>query len=63
MIKLKRMEWLGYVACITTIRNVCKILVSNSEWKRFIGRTRRRWEYNIKIVLTEIRQEDVDQFP
>jgi hypothetical protein len=63
MIKLKRMEWLEYVACIVQIRNACKMLVSNSEWKRFLERTRRRWEYSIKIVLTEIRQEGVDQFP
>jgi hypothetical protein len=61
MIKLRRMKWVGYVACMVEIRNAYKILVSNPEWKRFLGRTRHRWEVSIKMVLAEIRQEGVDQ--
>lgn len=61
MIKLRRMKWVAYVACMVEIRNAYKIFVSNPEWKRFLGRTRHRLEDSIKIVLIEIRQDGVDQ--
>jgi hypothetical protein len=35
-------------------RNACRILVGKPEGKRPIGRTRRRWEDNIRIDLREI---------
>jgi hypothetical protein len=63
MIKLRRMKWVEYVAYMIVIRNAYKILVSNPEWKRFLGRTSQRWEDSIKVVLTGIRQEGVDQIP
>jgi hypothetical protein len=36
-------------------RNAYRVLVGKPEGKRPIGRQRRRWEDNIKMVLTEIR--------
>jgi hypothetical protein len=42
------------------MRNVYKILVKKSEWKRSLGRPRRRWEGNIKMDLGEKRWEEVD---
>jgi hypothetical protein len=35
-------------------RGVYKVLVGKSEGKRPLGRTRRRWENNIKMDLREI---------
>jgi hypothetical protein len=35
-------------------RGVYSILVGKSEGKRPLGRPRRRWEYNIKMVLQEV---------
>jgi hypothetical protein len=41
-------------------RNAYKILVGKSEGKRQLGRPKRRWEYNIRMDLREIRWERVD---
>jgi hypothetical protein len=48
-------------ACRThgEMRNAFKILVENPEEKRQLGRSRRRWEDNIKMDLREIGLEDV----
>jgi hypothetical protein len=35
-------------------RGVHRVLVSKPEWMRPLGRTRRRWEYNIKKDLQEV---------
>jgi hypothetical protein len=35
-------------------RIVCRVLVGKPEWKRPLGRTRRRWEDNIKMNLQEV---------
>jgi len=35
-------------------RRVYRVLVEKSEGKRPLGRPRRRWEDNIKIVLQEV---------
>jgi hypothetical protein len=36
-------------------RNVCRILVGKSQGKRLLGRSRSRWEDNIKMDLKERR--------
>jgi hypothetical protein len=36
-------------------RGVHRVLVGKPEGKRPLGRPRRRWEYNIKIDLQEVR--------
>jgi hypothetical protein len=37
------------------MRNVNKILVGNPEGKRPLGRSRRKWEDNIRIDMGEMR--------
>jgi hypothetical protein len=48
MIKSRRIRWAGHVA------RMGNILAGKSEGKRPLGRPRRRWVDNIKIVLGEI---------
>jgi hypothetical protein len=40
-----------YVAHMGEIRNVYKLWVGKPGWNRPLGRTRHRWENNIKIIL------------
>jgi hypothetical protein len=42
------------------MRNVYKILVAKSEGKRLLGRSRSKWEGNIRMDLGEIRSEGVE---
>jgi hypothetical protein len=51
MIMSRRMRWAGHVARIGEKRNAYKILVGEPEGKRAVGRSRDRWEDNIKIIL------------
>jgi hypothetical protein len=39
----------GHAARMGEMRNTFKMLVGEPEWKRPLGRPRRRWEDNIKI--------------
>jgi len=54
VIKSRRMRWTGHVARIGDRRGVYRVLVGKPETKRPIGRTRRRWEGNIKTGLQEV---------
>jgi hypothetical protein len=54
VIKLRRMEWAGHVACMGEGRGFYRVLVGRSESKRPLGRPKRRWEYNVKLDLKEI---------
>jgi hypothetical protein len=36
------------------MRNAYSILVGNPEWRRPLGRRRRRWEDNIRVDIREI---------
>jgi hypothetical protein len=60
MIESRRMRWAGLVARIGATRNACRILVGKPEEKRPLGRPRRRWVDNIKMVLKEIEWDGVD---
>jgi len=42
------------------MRNAHKILVRKPEGKKLLGRSKCRWEDNIRMVLREIGCEDVD---
>jgi hypothetical protein len=55
MNKSRRMQWAGDVALMGEKRNAYRILVGKSEGIRSLGRPRRRWEDNFKMVLREIR--------
>jgi hypothetical protein len=54
------MRWAGHVARMREKRNVYKLLVGKPERKRPLGRPRRRWIDNIKMVLLEIGLNVVD---
>jgi hypothetical protein len=48
VIKSRRMKWAGHVARMGERRGLCRVLVGRLEGKRTLGRSRRRWEDNIK---------------
>jgi len=50
----KRMRWAGHVARVRAIRNAYNVLVGKRAGKRPCGRSRRRWEDNIRPDLREM---------
>jgi hypothetical protein len=57
VIKSRRMEWIGHVACVGEKRNTYKVLVGEPERKRPLEKRRPRWED--KMNLKEIGWECV----
>ncbi|KAJ4431711.1 hypothetical protein ANN_20313 [Periplaneta americana] len=55
-----RLRWAGHVARVGESRNAYRVLVGRPEGKRPLGRPRRRWEDNIKMVLREVGYDDRD---
>jgi hypothetical protein len=60
MIKSRRMRWIGHIARMGKKRKAYRVLVSKPDGNRPLGRPRRRWVYNIKIDLREIRWDGLD---
>ena len=54
LIKSRRMRWAGHVARMEEGRGVHRVLVGKPEGKTPLGRSRRRWEDNIKMDLEEL---------
>jgi len=54
VIKSRKMRLARYVARTGARRGVYRVLVGKYEGKRSLGRTRRRWEDNIKIDCQEV---------
>jgi len=54
------MKLVGHIACMEWMRNTYIILVGKPDGKRPLGRSRRRWEYNVRMALREIRWKGVD---
>jgi hypothetical protein len=54
MINSRRMRWAGHVARMGEKRNAYMILVGNTEGKRSLGRTKRRWVDNVQMDLREV---------
>ena len=54
VIKSRRMRWAGHVARMREGRGVYRVLVGKPEGKRPLGRSRRRWENNIRMDLQEV---------
>jgi hypothetical protein len=52
IMKSRRMKWAGHVARMGEKRNVYRFLVGKPEGKRPLGRPRRRWIDNIKMLST-----------
>jgi hypothetical protein len=59
-IKSRRMRWAGNVAGIGENRSGYRILLGETEGKRPLGRSRRRWENNSKVHLRELGWSCVD---
>ena len=53
-IKSRTLRWAGHVARMEEGRSVYKILTGKPTGKRPLGRSRRRWEDNIRIDFEEI---------
>jgi hypothetical protein len=54
VIKLRGMRWAGHVARMGEGRGVYTVSMGKPEGKRPLGRSRRRWEGNIKMGLQEV---------
>jgi hypothetical protein len=54
------MRWTRHVARMGKIGGVYRDLVRKHEGKRSLGRTRRRWEDNIKMDLQEVGSKGMD---
>ena len=48
------MRWAGHVACIGERRSVYMVLVWRLDVKRTLGRTRGRWDDNIKMNFQDV---------
>ena len=59
-IKSRRMRWVGHVARMGERRGVNKVLVEKPEGKSPLGRSRHRWEDNIKMCLQEVGCGGID---
>jgi len=54
VIKLRKMKWAGHVASMGKKIGVYNGLVGRPEGRSPIGRTRHRWDDNIKMELQEV---------
>ena len=53
VIKARRLRWAGHVARMEEGRSAFKMLTGTPARKRSLGRSRRRWEDNIRMDLEE----------
>ena len=53
VVKSRRMRWTGHMARMGNGKGVHRVLVGKPKGKRPLGRSRRRWEDNIKMDLQE----------
>jgi hypothetical protein len=54
VIKSRIKRWAGHAARMGERRGVYRVLMGKTEGKRPLGRTRRRWEDNIRMDLQEM---------
>jgi len=55
-----RMKWAGHVARMGERRSVNRVLVGKPERKRLLGRSRHKWEDDIKMDVQEVGCGDMD---
>ena len=60
VIKSRRVGWAGHVARTGKRRGAYRVLVGKPDRKRALGRTKRRWEDNIKVSLQEVECGGMD---
>jgi hypothetical protein len=51
MIKSRRVQWMGHVACMGEMRNIYNILMRKPKGKRLHGRPRCRWGIILEWTL------------
>jgi hypothetical protein len=54
VIKSRRMRWAGHVARVGEGRGVYRVLVGIPEGRRLLGKPRRRWDDNIRMVFRKV---------
>jgi len=54
VIKSRRMRWSGHVVHMWECRGAQRVLVGKPGRKEILGKTRRRWEDNIKMDIQEV---------
>ena len=59
VIKSRRLRWAEHIARMEEGRNAFKILTGKPTGKRPLGRPRRRWEDNIRMVLNRYKYEEL----
>jgi len=57
LIKSRSMRWAGHVAHMGERIDVYRVLMGRPDGNRPLGRSSRRWDDNIKMVLEEFRWE------
>jgi len=60
MIISRRMRWAGHVTRMREMRSASNTFFGKSEGKRPLGKSRRRWEDNIRMDRWEKWWEEVD---
>jgi hypothetical protein len=60
VITLRRMRWAGHVTRMGKGRGVYRFFVGMPEERRPLGRSRHRWEDNIRMDIREVRCRCVD---
>jgi hypothetical protein len=55
VIKSRSLRYAGHVVCMGERRGAYRVLVGSPEGKRPLGRTRLRWDDNMKMYLKEVR--------
>jgi hypothetical protein len=60
IIKSRRVRWMGHVALMGEKRNTHRLLFGKLVGRGPLGRPRRRWMDNIRMVLGEVGWGDVD---
>jgi len=55
VIKSRKMRWAGHLARLGERRDVYSVLMGTPEGKTPLGRSKHRWEINIKKDLQEVR--------
>ena len=55
------MRWAGHVARMGDRRGVYRVAQGKSEGKKPLGRTRRRWGYNIKMDRSVMGRSGLDE--
>jgi len=54
VMKSGRMRWAPHVACMGKRRRAYRVLVGKPKGDKPLGRTRRKWEDNIKMDIQEV---------